>query len=73
MSLLEMLEEKKVKVTAAATASTPLDLYAMLLGFFSFPRDIDASWINSVIILSAFSYEHYYDSKDLAGSIFKDK
>ena len=73
MSLLEMLEEKKVKVTAAATASAPLDLYAMLLRFFSFPRDIDASWINSVIILSSFSYEHYYDSKDLARSIFKDK
>lgn len=73
MSLLEILEKKKVSVAAAATASAPLDMSAMLTGFFNFPRDIDANWIHTVIILSSFSFENYYNSPGLARSVINDE
>lgn len=73
MSLLETLEKKKVEVAAATTASAPLDMSAMLAGFFNFPRDIDANWINTVIILSSFAFENYYNSPGLARSVLKDE
>lgn len=72
MAFLEKLEKEGVKVRGAATASAPLDLFAMLNGYFNYPRGIDANWINSVIILSAFSFENYYASPGLARSVLND-
>lgn len=73
MALLEKLEQEGVQVTAATTASAPLDLGAMLNGYLNYPRSIDASWINSVIILSAFAFENYYSAPGLARSVINDE
>ncbi|MBX3582361.1 MAG: prolyl oligopeptidase family serine peptidase [Rhizobiaceae bacterium] len=73
MAMLERLEQAGVPVAATATASAPLDLFPLMEGFLAFPRKIDASWINSVMILSAFSYEHYYGIPGLARSLFVEE
>lgn len=73
MAFLEKLEKSGVKVRAAATASAPLDLFAMLNGYLFHPRPIDANWLNSVIILSTFSFENYYASPGLARSVINDE
>ena len=73
MALLEKLENDGVPVTAATTASAPLDIYAGLSGFFDFPRKNDAFWIPTIVILSAFSFENYYDAPGLAHSVLNDE
>jgi pimeloyl-ACP methyl ester carboxylesterase len=72
MALAERLEKEAVKVSAAATASAPLDVSALLNGFLNFPRSIDAAWVNSVIILSSFAFENYYGVPGLARSVISD-
>lgn len=72
MAMLERLEQMGESVTATATASAPLDLSAMLHGIFNYPRPIDAAWLNSIIILSAFSFERYYHIPGLARSVIND-
>lgn len=71
MAMLERLERTGIPVTAAATASAPVDLWAALNGFLSFPRPIDASWITTIFILCAFSYEAYYGQPGLARAMLK--
>lgn len=73
MAFLQKLEAAHVKVTAAATASAPVDIFVALNGFLSFPRTIDASWVNSLFILSSFSFENYYGEPGLARSVIADK
>lgn len=72
MAFLEKLEADGVAVTAAATASAPVDLFMALNGFLNFPRSIDAGWVNTLFILSAFAYENYYSVPGLARSLFND-
>lgn len=72
MAFLEKLEKEGVQVRATATASAPTDVSALLSSYLNYPRAIDASWINSVIILSAFAYENYYSVPGLARSVFND-
>jgi pimeloyl-ACP methyl ester carboxylesterase len=72
MAFLEKLEEAGVAVTAAATASAPMDVFVALNGFLNFPRKIDAAWANSLFILSAFAYEAYYGVPGLARSVIND-
>ena len=72
MAFLEKLEASDVPVVAAATASAPVDLFLALNGFLNFPRAIDASWVNTLFILSAFSYENYYGVPGLARSLIAD-
>jgi pimeloyl-ACP methyl ester carboxylesterase len=72
LALLEKLEADGVRVTAAATASAPVDLFMALNGFLNFPRTIDATWVNTLFILSAFAYENYYAVPGLARSLFTD-
>jgi pimeloyl-ACP methyl ester carboxylesterase len=73
MALLEKLESTGVKVDAAATASAPVDVFVALNGFLSFPRKNDADWVNSLFILSAFSFENYYGVPGLARSLINDE
>jgi pimeloyl-ACP methyl ester carboxylesterase len=73
MSLLEKLEATRMNVDAAATASAPVDVFVALNGFLSFPRKNDATWVNSLFILSAFSFENYYGEPGLARSVIQDK
>lgn len=72
MAFLEKLERSGVKVDAAATASAPVDVSVALNGFLSFPRKNDASWVTSLFILSAFSFEKYYGVPGLARSLISD-
>lgn len=72
MAFLETLETVGVPVTAAATASAPMDIFLALNGFLNFPRPIDAAWVNSLFILSAFAYESYYSVPGLAHSVIND-
>lgn len=71
MALLERLEAIGMPVTATATASAPIDLWAALSGFLNFPRPIDAPWITTIFILSAFSFETYYALPGLARSMIR--
>ena len=73
MSLLQKLDVMDVKVDATATASAPLDLYALVSGALYTPQAHPAVWLNSIFILAAFSFENYYDSPDLARSVIADK
>jgi len=73
MAFLEKLEAAGVKVDAAATASAPLDVYALLEGFLVYPRKFDAVWLNSIVILSSFAYENYYGVPGLARSVLTDE
>ena len=73
MAFLEKLEAAGVKVDAAATASAPLDVYALMQGFLVFPRKSDAVWLNSIMILSSFAYENYYGVPGLARSLLTDE
>ncbi len=72
MAFLEKLEAAGVKVDAAATASAPVDIFVALNGFLNFPRKIDADWVNSLFILSSFSFENYYGVPGLARSLIAD-
>ncbi len=73
MALLEKLEAAGVKVDGAATASAPLDVYALMEGFLVYPRKFDAVWLNSIMILSSFAYENYYGVPGLARSLLTDE
>ena len=72
MALLEKLEQSGVKVDAAATASAPVDVFVALNGFLNFPRKNDATWVTTLFILSAFSFENYYGMPGLARSLIAD-
>lgn len=72
MAFLEKLESAGVKVDAAVTASAPVDIFVALNGFLNFPRKIDADWVNSLFILSSFSFENYYGVPGLARSLIAD-
>ncbi|MFK8251132.1 alpha/beta hydrolase family protein [Ancylobacter terrae] len=72
MAFLERLERDGVTVAGAATASAPVDVFLGLNGFLSFPRSNDASWINTLFILTAFSFENYYGVPGLARSVLTD-
>lgn len=72
MAFLERLENAGVEVTAAATASAPVDVWVALSGFLNFPRPNDASWLTTLFILSSFSFENYYDVPGLARSVIRD-
>jgi len=76
LDFLEKLELEGIKVKAASTASAPADPYAAALAWFFHPRDgkdgntADAVWVNTVLILTTFSYENYYSHPRLAGEVF---
>lgn len=72
MAFLEKLERSGVKVQAATTASAPIDVFATLTGFLNFPRKMDATWTNSLFILSSFAFENYYGVPGLARSVIND-
>ncbi|MDX2202990.1 MAG: alpha/beta hydrolase [Hyphomicrobiaceae bacterium] len=73
MAMLEKLEAAGVEVAAAATASAPLDVFAALSGFLDFPRKNDATWVPTLFMLSAFSFENYYGVPGLARSVLSEE
>ena len=70
MAFLEKLENSGVPVKAAGTASAQCDGYIMTNGFLNFPRKIDAPWVSAMFILTAFSFEEYYQMPGLAQGLF---
>jgi dienelactone hydrolase len=73
MAFLEKLENAGIPVTAAATASAPIDVSVALNGFLIFPRKNDADWVPTLFILSSFSFENYYGVPGLAKSVLTDE
>jgi pimeloyl-ACP methyl ester carboxylesterase len=73
MALLEKLESTGVPVRAAATAAAQCDGFIMTNGFLSHPRPIDANWVTTMFILTAFSFEEYYRIPGLARGVFTDE
>lgn len=74
MGFLQRLEQERVQVTAAFTASSPNDPFAALNGFLYSPRPgVDAPWLDTILALSVFAYEHYYQEKDLARSVLNPR
>jgi len=68
--LLEKLEREKVAVAGTFTASSPSDPFAALSGLMVHPRPgVDAPWLNTIVALSVFAFEHYHDEPDLAKSV----
>ena len=72
MAFLQKLESIGVPVIAAVTASAPIDVFVALNGYLNFPRPNDASWVNSLFILSSFAFENYYGVPGLARSVISD-
>jgi pimeloyl-ACP methyl ester carboxylesterase len=73
LAMLEKLESVGFPVKAAATASAPADVFVALNGVLNFPRKIDAAWVPTLFILSAFSFENYYGVPGLARSVLTDE
>ena len=69
LQFLEKLEELGYPVTAASTASAPPDPQAAMYGLIYNPSLIQASWANSMLILTVFSYEKYYSQPGLAKDV----
>jgi len=73
MAYLEKLEASGVNVKAASTAAAQCDGYVMTNGFLQNPRKIDAPWVTTMFILTAFAFEEYYQIPGLAKGLFTDE
>ncbi|EKO37421.1 MAG: hypothetical protein B193_3908 [Solidesulfovibrio magneticus str. Maddingley MBC34] len=73
MQFRHKLESLDMAVTAAATASTPSDLYLLLTRWINNPTSLDASWLPGSPLLFLHSYEHYYDLPGLSRAAIADK
>jgi dienelactone hydrolase len=71
-AFLEKLESRSIPVKAASTASAPSDIFAALNGWVYHPRTIDAPWLNTLVGLTAFSYENYFYKPGLAKDVIKE-
>lgn len=69
LQFLEKLEELGIPVTAASTAAAPPDPFAAMNGFIYNPSPIQAPWVNTLLILTVFSYEKYYSQPGLAKDV----
>lgn len=72
MAFLEKLEQAGIQVDGVATASAPVDALVALNGFLCFPRPIDASWVQSLFILTSFAFENYHGIPGLARALLLD-
>ncbi|MEI6069832.1 MAG: alpha/beta fold hydrolase [Methylococcaceae bacterium] len=70
-AFLEKLESRNIPVKAASTAAAPNDIFAALNGWIYHPRTIDAKWLNTLVGLTAFSYENYFSKPGLAKDVIK--
>ncbi len=70
MALLERMEQQGLPLRAVGTAAAQCDGYVMTSGFLDFPRPIEAWWVTTMFILTAFSFEEYYDVPGLAQGLF---
>ncbi|MHC1790971.1 alpha/beta hydrolase family protein [Solidesulfovibrio sp.] len=73
MQFRHKLEDLGIPVTAAATASTPSDLYVLLTRWINNPTALDASWLPGTPLLFLFAYEHYYDLPGLSQAAIREE
>ncbi|WP_243313273.1 hypothetical protein [Fundidesulfovibrio agrisoli] len=65
------LESLGISVKAAATASTPNDLYMLLTRWINNPTALDASYLVALPVLFINSYERYYGMSGLSRTAIK--
>lgn len=71
MIFLEKLESLGIAVKAAAVASAPVDLFAIINRWFHAPAAIDAIYLPTLLAMQSNSYERYYGLPGLANSIIQ--
>jgi len=71
MVFLNKLDSLGISVKAAAIASAPNDLFAILNRWMHNPAAIDAVYLPALIALQANAYEEYYQLPGLAASAIK--
>ncbi|MBS1516979.1 MAG: hypothetical protein JSS91_02730 [Bacteroidetes bacterium] len=70
---LEKLESLDIPVTAAATACTPTDVFALENRWVHAPRKTDAVWLPGIMALQLNSYSVYYELPGLMESGIKQE
>lgn len=70
MAFLEKLEQVGIPIRAVSTASAPVDGIGLVNRILYEPREIDADWLTTMVILSAFSFEDYYNDPGLTRALF---
>ncbi|OLN28370.1 Lysophospholipase [Desulfovibrio sp. DV] len=73
MQFRHKLEALDMPVEAAATASTPCDLYVLLTRWLNNPTPLDASWLPGTPLLFLYAYEHYYDLPGLSRAAIREE
>ena len=68
MAFLNKLESVGIPITAAAIASAPNDLFAIINRWIHAPRDLDAIYLPGLMALQLNAYSEYYDLTGLASS-----
>jgi len=71
MVFLERLESLGIGVKAAAVASAPVDLFAIINRWFHAPAAIDAIYLPTLLAMQSNSYERYYGLPGLANSVIQ--
>ena len=70
LSLIDKLQKLKINVNGGATAACQNDLFACVNQILYFPRNNDAKWLSSILILIVYSFENYYNVS-ISKNIFK--
>ena len=68
---LQKLESLDIPVTAAASACTPTDIFALVNRWIYAPRETDAIWLPGILALQLNSYSVYYELPGLMESAVK--
>jgi pimeloyl-ACP methyl ester carboxylesterase len=71
MVFLNKLESLNIPVKAAAVASAPVDLFAIINRWIHAPEAIDAVYLPGLIALQANAYEEYHQIPGLAAAVIK--
>ena len=71
LAFLNKLESAGIPVTAAAIASGPPDMYAIINRWVHAPSAIDATYIPPLIALMLYAYEAYYGLPGFANTAIK--
>jgi pimeloyl-ACP methyl ester carboxylesterase len=71
MQFLRLLEASNIKVTAAAIASAPVDVFLTVSRWMNNWQEIDANYIPGAFLLQLLAREYYHQWDGLAASAFK--
>ncbi len=71
MAFLQKLEAVGVKVTAAAAASAPVDVYVTVTRWMNNPQPVDAAYLPGVLAIQLQAHENYHGLPGLAESAIR--